>query len=264
MRKILLWGDKGSGKSTIAALLARYAVAGGRSVLLVDGGGDRRMHRLLGLPRPAMTLVEDMGGADYVKRLYPGEDQSNLVPDLPVENLPRTCLSRRDTLGLLSLGAEFLDVVGPHSLGLLFREFIGRLDDSGWWVFIDAGPWLSAAGTAPLAVIDGVLEVGMPDAAGGMSPKEEVSRLLINRGLPLFSVVNRVKPGELLEGMWQDPLPLAVFPEEESPISPLPENRGLPFPPDFLDPLRGLWEDLMSSFGYPRVSRTGFGGPSAL
>ena len=264
MHKILLWGDEGCGKSTIAALLARYAVAGGWSVLVVDAGGDAAMHRLLGVPRPQMTLVEDMGGAEYVRRLYPSADYSNLVPDLPVENLPRTCLSRRDNLALLSLGVEFLEEVGAGSLGFLFREFMGRLDDTGWWVFVDAGSWLPDAGMPPLTVIDGVLDVEMPDEGGRVGRSTPTHRIFAKQGLPLFPVVNRVTSGEIMEQIGQRISPLAVFPEEQHPLSLSQGNKGLPFPPDFRDPLRGLWENLMSCFGSPRASRIGLGRPRAL
>lgn len=260
MHKVLLWGDEGSGKSTIAALLARYAVAGGAAVLIVDAGGEPAMHRLLGLPRPKMTLVEDMGGAEYVRRSYPCDRCGSLIPDLPVDSLPSTCMSRRDNLALLSLGVEFLGEVGGFSLGLLFREFLGRLDDTGWWIFIDGGSWLEDSGEVSLGVIDGVLEVHSPGGGVGVTNDTEVGGLFERYGLPRFSVLNRVTSPETMD----DSVARTWFPEEGSAFSIPPDGKGMPFPPDFLIPLRGLWETLMSNFGSPRSSRIGFGGGSAF
>lgn len=253
MRKVLLWGDEGSGKSTLAALLARYAVAGGWSVLLVDAGGEAAMHRLLGLPRPKMTLVEDMGGAEYIRRIYPCEQGGKLVSDLPVDSLPSSCMTRRDNLALLSLGVESLEQVGPRSLGLLFREFLGRLDDTGWWVLIDGGPWLEEAGDPPLEVIDGVLEVVTSNPREGTMNCTDARELFTRHGLPLFSVVNRVSSHEILERTDEGLDPHVCFPDE-GPVLPIPaEGRGMPFPPGFLVPLKRLWETMMSNFGSPRT-----------
>ncbi len=263
MRKILFWGDEGSGKSTIAALLARYAVASGCSVLLVDAGGEDSMHRLLGLPRPKMTLVEDMGGADYVKRIYPCNKGEHLVPDLSVDHLPGSCMSRRDNMAMVSLGVQAMDRVGASALGLLFREFLGRLNDAGWWVFIDGGAWLQETAGDSLEVIDGVLEVGVPVERDPILVNQMRRGLLAEQGLPLFPVANRVNGEESLGRLNFMSEPLACFPEEDSPLSVSPEGRGLQFPRDFMDPLRSLWENLMSSFGSPRSSRGGFGGGAA-
>lgn len=222
------------------------------------------MSRLLGLPRPRMTLVEDMGGPAYVRRLYPTGCSTCLVADLPVDNLPSSCLSRRDNLALLSLGVESLGQVGVHSLGFLFRDFIGRLDDRGWWVFVDGGRWLEETGEMSLDVLDGVLEVDRPDARGAVTSFSKPSGFLGRQNLPVFPVVNRVESQDTMDQVESGPVPLAFFPDLDVSLSVPPDGRGLPFPRDFLIPLRGLWEAMMSNFGSPHASRVGFGGGSAL
>ena len=107
--KFLVCGKGGSGKSTIAVLLARSFQRLGRRVLLVDADeSNLGLHRLAGSPS-AESLLEAMGGKEGLR----ARKQSFLPADAcPAfyeasfgwETIPQRCVPDADGLRLLKIG----------------------------------------------------------------------------------------------------------------------------------------------------------------
>ncbi len=107
--KFLVCGKGGSGKSTIAVLMARSFQRLGRRVLLVDADeSNLGLHRLAGAPSAA-SLLETMGGKEGLR----ARKQSLLAPDacpafyeapFSWEDIPERCVPEADGLRLIKIG----------------------------------------------------------------------------------------------------------------------------------------------------------------
>jgi CO dehydrogenase maturation factor len=107
--KFLICGKGGSGKSTIAVLMARSFQRMGRRVLLVDADeSNLGLHRLAGSPS-SETLLEAMGGKEGLR----SRKQSLLSPDacpafyeapFTWEDIPDRCVPDADGIRLLKIG----------------------------------------------------------------------------------------------------------------------------------------------------------------
>jgi len=126
--KISVCGKGGSGKSTVATLLAYAAQLKGHSVLMVDSDeSNSGLFRMLGFESPPIPLLELVGGKAQLKERM---QQSEVLgqPHIRVEDIPAGYLRRRDGLTLVSIGKILQALEGcACPMGVLSREFLKKL-----------------------------------------------------------------------------------------------------------------------------------------
>ncbi|MFZ5568844.1 MAG: P-loop NTPase [Thermodesulfobacteriota bacterium] len=130
--KILICGKGGSGKSTIAALLARHLNRMGYRVLLVDADESNfGLHLLAGVGRPA-SIMENLGGkAEFKARLNqplaPGGNPFQEM--LTIDELPESCVAGTDSLRVTAIGKIHAFGEGcACAMGMLSRTVLSKLN----------------------------------------------------------------------------------------------------------------------------------------
>ena len=97
--KVLICGKGGTGKSTLAALLAKEMAGRGKKILIVDSDESNfGLPGLLGMERPR-DLMEYFGGK---KVLF--EKIKTLQPGLKIDRLPSVYVARKGNIRLLAVG----------------------------------------------------------------------------------------------------------------------------------------------------------------
>jgi len=132
--RVLVCGKGGSGKSTVAALLARLLVQRGWRVLVVDmDESNQGLHRFLGLTRP-VEVLDDLGGkAGLREKLKPAFPGAGPGPDLlknntGIDDLPVQWRSQSGGLSLLAIGKIHDFAEGcACPMGALARLVLSRL-----------------------------------------------------------------------------------------------------------------------------------------
>jgi len=145
LAKIIVCGKGGSGKSTVTALLARYLAVNGRSVCAIDADESSfSLHRMINLPSPERTLVEELGGREAIAKGFSSGMSLEKIKDprfsrgLHVRDLPCTCVSCRDNLYLVSIGKIREPKEGCSCVMTdLARQFISMLYMGNWTYLID-------------------------------------------------------------------------------------------------------------------------------
>jgi CO dehydrogenase maturation factor len=164
--KVLVCGKGGSGKSTIASLLAKNLVTKGCRVLVVDS--DESNYGLavqLGLPEPK-ELMEHLGGKRAVKgKMSPG---SVAGPKPPVfdnqwrfEDIPADAVSKSGNLFFLQIGKVKHSAEGcACPMGVLAKDFISHLKLAAKdFVVVDAEAGVEHLGRGLAGSVDVILAV---------------------------------------------------------------------------------------------------------
>lgn len=130
--KILICGKGGSGKSTVAALLAKNLQSEGYRVLVVDTDeSNYGLSALLGLSEPR-ELMEQIGGKKAVQGrmgvVRDGHKAPVLSESWGIEDIPRECVSRKNNLFLLQIGkVKHFGEGCACPMGVLSRDFLSHL-----------------------------------------------------------------------------------------------------------------------------------------
>ena len=131
--KILICGKGGSGKSTIASLLAKDLTTKGYRVLVVDA--DESNYGLsvqLGLEDPK-ELMDQLGGKKaVVDKMWTdrsaGEKAAIFSESWSIDEIPGECVSKKDNLYLLQIGkVKHFGEGCACPMGGLSRDFLNRL-----------------------------------------------------------------------------------------------------------------------------------------
>jgi len=131
--KILVCGKGGSGKSTIASLLAKDLKTKGYRVLVVDA--DESNYGLsvqLGLEDPK-ELMDQLGGKKaVVDKMWAGrsagEKAAIFSESWSIDEIPSECVSKKDNLYLLQIGkVKHFGEGCACPMGGLSRDFLNRL-----------------------------------------------------------------------------------------------------------------------------------------
>lgn len=137
--KIAVCGKGGSGKSTIAALLAEAFGEHGKQVLVLDSDeSNAGLFRMLGFDRPPTPLLELAGGKERVRQHLrvdreAGDEEpggSVLQQDrIRISDIPPEFILRRGPLALAAIGKIHQALEGcACPMGVLTREFLKRLE----------------------------------------------------------------------------------------------------------------------------------------
>lgn len=131
--KILICGKGGSGKSTIASLLAKDLQKKGYRILVVDTDESNfGLSAQLGLNDPK-ELMEQIGGKKAVMNKMMaarscGEKAQIFTEDWSIDDIPSDCVSKKGNLNLLQIGkVKHFGEGCACPMGGLSREFLMHL-----------------------------------------------------------------------------------------------------------------------------------------
>jgi CO dehydrogenase maturation factor len=131
--KILICGKGGSGKSTIASLLAKDLKTKGCKVLVVDADeSNYGLSALLGMEHPK-ELMDQLGGRKTVvdkmwAKRSTGEKAAIFSESWTIDKIPIECVSKKENLYLLQIGkVKHFGEGCACPMGGLSRDFLSHL-----------------------------------------------------------------------------------------------------------------------------------------
>jgi len=131
--KILICGKGGSGKSTVAALLAKSLLREGYRVLVVDADeSNYGLSAQLGLPVPK-ELMDQIGGKKAVQgkmgRVLGDGHKAPVFTELwSINDIPAEVISKKDSLYLVQIGkVKHFGEGCACPMGVLSKDFLNHL-----------------------------------------------------------------------------------------------------------------------------------------
>lgn len=127
--KISVCGKGGSGKSTVAVILAYSAINCGLRPLVVDSDeSNSALFRLLGLDNPPLALLDMVGGKQALKGKM-GQPSVLAAPRISIDQLPPAYCRQANGLSLVTIGKIHQALEGcACPMGVLSREFLTKLE----------------------------------------------------------------------------------------------------------------------------------------
>ena len=199
--KIIICGKGGSGKSTIAALVAKAMHKRGKSVFLVDADESNiGLYRMLGLDMP-VPLMDSLGGKkgfrDKTKSTGVALDGPSPLfpPDLPPQNLPDRCIASFGRIRVMSIGKIQHFAEGcACPMGSLFRMLFSSLNfDKQDLVMVDTAAGVEHFGRSLDGQCDHVICVVDPSYESIMMAKR-VAAFAKEARLPVSVILNKITP----------------------------------------------------------------------
>ncbi|MDR2700534.1 MAG: P-loop NTPase [Nitrososphaerota archaeon] len=197
--KILLCGKGGSGKSTIAALLAKNLQVEGYRVLVVDADESNfGLGVQLGLGDP-VELMDQVGGKSAVKsRMGVSRGDGHKFPVFTetwrIDDIPLECLSKEGDLCLLQIGKIRHYSEGcACPMGVLSKDFIcNLLLDSNDIAVIDTEAGVEHLGRDVAAGADLILGIIDPSYES-IRLSEKISAMAEECNKPVLFIINKVE-----------------------------------------------------------------------
>ena len=126
--KIAVCGKGGSGKSTVAALLAYEALHRGYRVLVVDSDeSNAGLFGMLGFDHPPLPLLDFVGGREGLKQKM-GQPNIFGLDRITTADIPEEYILQENGLGLVAVGKIMHALEGcACPMGALNREFLKKL-----------------------------------------------------------------------------------------------------------------------------------------
>ncbi|MGC9515123.1 P-loop NTPase [Methanocrinis sp.] len=196
--KALVCGKGGSGKSTVAALLAKSMARRGYGVLVVDSDeSNYGLHRQLGMELPS-TLMDYFGGKrkmmEKLRRSFTeGEQVSLFDHKWTLDEIPAEATAEKNGVRLLAIGKIHDFGEGcACPMGALSKKFLDNIQvGEKEMVIVDTEAGIEHFGRGVEAGCDAILAVLDPSYESLLLSKkiEEISEK-INK--PLYFVLNRV------------------------------------------------------------------------
>jgi CO dehydrogenase maturation factor len=196
--KILICGKGGSGKSTIASLLAKSLQTKGYRILVVDA--DESNYGLsvqLGLKEPK-ELMEQIGGKKAVLNKMMtarscGKKASIFTEDWSIDEIPEDCVSKKDNLNLLQIGkVKHFGEGCACPMGGLSREFLMHLQLAPKEIaVIDTEAGVEHLGRSVAGSVDLILAVIDPSYES-IKLSKKILEMGNEGGKPVYFVINKV------------------------------------------------------------------------
>jgi CO dehydrogenase maturation factor len=197
--KLMVCGKGGSGKSTVAAFLARQYAAEGKRVIVVDAEVSTVLgpHRLLGTGVPP-DLIGYFNGEKSVREKMKSLRQAAVLPDMPLlgawtyDSIPKEFCAEKDRVKLVTVGKIRDTTVACKSPWMaLARQFILGLDlDPNDRVIVDAEAGIEHFGRGIDAACDVVLMVVDPSHESILLA-QRASGMAEAVNVPLYFVLNK-------------------------------------------------------------------------
>jgi len=202
--KISVCGKGGSGKSTIATLLADAARARGYRVLVVDSDeSNSGLFRILGFDHPPVPLMELVGGKRKIQKgLKEGSgDAMNVMrqASIKVDDIPSEHILRQDNIQLVSIGKILQSLEGcACPMGVLSKEFLKKLSlENNEIAVVDMEAGVEHFGRGIETSIDSVLMVVEPSFES-IQLAESINGLSSGIGIQnVWAVLNKVSSDEI-------------------------------------------------------------------
>lgn len=199
--KILICGKGGSGKSTVAALLAGAMHKRGKKIFLVDADESNiGLYRMLGLDMP-VPLMDSLGGKkgfqdktkttgitlDGLSRLFP--------VDLKLDGLPEDCIASLDRIRVMSIGKiQHFGEGCACPMGRLFRTLFSSLKlDNQDLVIVDTAAGVEHFGRSLDGQCEHILCIVDPSYESIIMAKK-VKTLSREAKVPVSVILNKITP----------------------------------------------------------------------
>ena len=195
--KNLICGKGGSGKSTVAALLAKNLQAEGYRVLVVDADeSNYGLSAQLGLKDPK-ELMEQIGGKNALKGkmgvVKSDGEKAPIFKDLwRIDDIPSECVSKKGSLSLLQIGkVKHYGEGCACPMGVLSRDFLSHLKLAPRdMAIIDTEAGVEHLGRGLISSVDLVFAVIDPSYES-IRLSEKISSMAEEGGKPLYFILNR-------------------------------------------------------------------------
>lgn len=190
--KWILCGKGGSGKSTVAALMARAYEKAGKQVLVVDSDESNfGLHRQLGLPLPE-DFTHYFG---HKKGIFQDGAQDVFEGGWHLEDLPEGYVSQDGAVRLMAIGkihdAGEGCACAMGALAKIFLEHLTLRDNEIVIVDTEAGVEHMGRGVDQFA--DAILMVADPSYES-IQLSEKIGDMAKSIGKPFYIVLNKVDP----------------------------------------------------------------------
>jgi CO dehydrogenase maturation factor len=208
--KISVCGKGGSGKSTIATLLANEARTRGYRVLVVDSDeSNSGLFRMLGFDHPPVPLMELVGGKKKVQRTLKdgfssGDSEEGMrvmrQVSIRIDEIPREHIMVKDNLQLVCIGKILQSLEGcACPMGVLSREFLKKLSlGENEIVVVDMEAGVEHFGRGVETSIDSVLIVVEPSFEA-LQLAERVNSLSSGIGIKnIRAILNKAPSDEIV------------------------------------------------------------------
>ncbi|HEX76761.1 MAG TPA: ATP-binding protein [Dehalococcoidia bacterium] len=209
MKKLIVCGKGGSGKSSIVALLANGICHRGYGVLVVDSDeSNSGLYRMLGFDRAPSPLMELVGGKKGIKqkmapKFSAGESEPQMTilaqDEIWIADIPPQHMLSRDGIALVSIGKILQSLEGcACPMGVLSREFLKKLrlkDNEVTIVDMEAG--VEHFGRGIETSIDSVLIVVEPSFES-LELAEKVNGFAVSIGVDnMWAILNKITSEKL-------------------------------------------------------------------
>jgi len=173
--KIAICGKGGSGKSTVAALLAREMERRGFRVVVIDSDeSNSGLYRMLGFASPPEPLMELLGGKKGVKQKM---SQPNIFAEseISITGIPEPYILHSNSLYMVAIGKIMQSLEGcACPMGVLSREFLKKLK----------------LGQRELAVVD--MEAGVEHFGRGVETSIDSILIVVEPPLESIEVARKI------------------------------------------------------------------------
>ncbi len=228
--KILICGKGGSGKSTVASLLAKNLQTKGYRVLVVDADeSNYGLSAQLGLEAP-MELMEQIGGKKAVqskmgKTTADGHKAPVFSESWSINDIPTECLSKKGDLYLLQIGkVKHYGEGCACPMGVLSKDFLNHLTLAAKDIaIIDTEAGVEHLGRGVAGSVDLIIGVIDPSYES-IRLSEKISHMAKESKKPIRFIINKA------EGTLADKIMAQIGKEQVIgvlPFSSLVQEKGL-------------------------------------
>lgn len=199
--KILICGKGGSGKSTVAALLANAMHKRGKRIFLVDADESNiGLYRMLGLDMP-VPLMDSLGGKKGFRErtkaagIMPGGSSQLFPKNMKPDDLPAECIASAGRIKVMSTGKIHHFGEGcACPMGSLFRLLFSSLRlEKQDLVIVDTAAGVEHFGRSLDGQCDHIFCIVDPSYESVMMAKR-VGTLTAEARLPVSVILNRITP----------------------------------------------------------------------